>query len=129
MCQFLIKFNVKWLRFRHLSVFLCYIFSFYKRKLRKKLVVSKYFIIFAIKIIKADNMDLTHNIIEYVNCCVGAFANRFKLSSADSYAYLRRFKGIDFLLDCYAAEHTLSIEDAVEDITMLCKKNGGRIGC
>lgn len=25
-------------------------------------------------------MDLTHNIIEYVNCCVGAFANRFKLS-------------------------------------------------
>ena len=57
-------------------------------------------------------MDLTHNIIEYVNCCVGAFANRFKLSLAGSYAYLRRFEGIDFLIDCYAAEHTLSIEDA-----------------
>ena len=28
-------------------------------------------------------MDLTHNIIEYVNCCVGAFANRFKLSLAE----------------------------------------------
>ena len=82
-----------------------------------------------IKILKADNMDLTHNIIEYVNCCVGAFANRFKLSSADSYAYLRRFKGIDFLVDCYAAEHTLSIEDAVEDIAILCQKNGGRLGC
>ena len=38
-------------------------------------------------------MDLTHNIIEYVNCCVGAFANRFKLTLAQSYAYLRRFKG------------------------------------
>lgn len=25
-------------------------------------------------------MDLTHDIIEYVNCCVGAFANRFKLT-------------------------------------------------
>ena len=51
-------------------------------------------------------MDLTHNIIEYVNCCVGAFANRFKLTLAQSYAYLRRFKAIDFLIDCYAAEHT-----------------------
>lgn len=39
-------------------------------------------------------MDLTHNIIEYVNCCVGAFANRFSLTLAQSYAYLRRFKGI-----------------------------------
>ncbi len=54
-------------------------------------------------------MDSTHNIIEYVNCCVGAFANRFSLTLAQSYAYLRRFKGIDFLIDCYAAEHTLSI--------------------
>lgn len=78
---------------------------------------------------KTENMDLTHNIIEYVNCCVGAFANRFKLSLTQSYAYLRRFKGIDFLIDCYAAEHTLSIDDAVEDIAILCQKNGGRIGC
>ena len=74
-------------------------------------------------------MDLTHNIIVYVNCCVGAFANRFSLTLAQSYAYLRRFKGIDFLIDCYAAEHTLSREDAVDDIMLLCQKNGGRLGC
>ena len=74
-------------------------------------------------------MDLTHNIIEYVNCCVGAFANRFSLTLSQSYAYLRRFKGIDFLIDCYAAEHTLSIEDAVEDIMLFCQMNGGRLGC
>ena len=72
-------------------------------------------------------MDLTHNIIEYVNCCVGAFARRFQLPMAQAYAYLRRFRGIDFLIDCYAAEHTLSIEDAVDDIDLLCRKNGGRL--
>ena len=72
-------------------------------------------------------MDLTHNILEYVNCCVGAFANRFQLPLPSAYAYLRRFKGVDFLIDCYPAEHTLSIEDAVEDITQLCRKNGGRL--
>ena len=72
-------------------------------------------------------MDLNHNIIEYVNCCVGAFANRFKLTTAQAYAYMRRFKGIDFLIDCYAAEHTISIDDAVEDVAFLCKKNGGHL--
>lgn len=82
-----------------------------------------------VKRIRHISMNLTHNKIEYINCCIGAFANRFDLTLAQSYAYLRRFKGIDFLIDCYAAEHTLSIEDAVEDMAMLCIKNGGRITC
>ena len=72
-------------------------------------------------------MDLPHDIIEYVNCCVGAFARRFQLKMAQAYAYLRRFKGIDFLIDCYAAEHILSIEDTVKDIAQLCQKHGGRL--
>jgi hypothetical protein len=67
------------------------------------------------------------NKIDYVICCVGAFASRFNLSNAQAYAYLRRFTGIDFLLECYAAEHTLSIEDAVEDLTNICLQKGGRI--
>ena len=67
------------------------------------------------------------NKIEYVICCVGAFAMRFKLSNSQAYAYLRRFAAIDFLLDCYAAEHTLSIDDAVDDITHICLQKGGRI--
>ncbi|WP_349875297.1 DUF3791 domain-containing protein [Bacteroides cellulosilyticus] len=36
-------------------------------------------------------------------------------------------QGIDFLLDCYAAEHTLSIDDAVSDLQALCSRKGGRI--
>ncbi len=44
--------------------------------------------------------------IEYVVACVGAFAQQYQLSNMQAYAYLRRFTGIDFLLDCYAAEHT-----------------------
>jgi len=65
--------------------------------------------------------------IEYVVACVGAFAQRYKLSNSQAYAYLRRFTGIDFLLDCYAAEHTLSIDDAVADLQALCSRKGGRI--
>lgn len=51
----------------------------------------------------------------------------FNLTNAQAYAYLRRFSGIDFLLDCYAAEHTLSIDDAVEDLTQICLQKGGQI--
>lgn len=65
--------------------------------------------------------------IEYVVACVGAFAHRFELTNAQAYSYLRRFTGIDFLLDCYAAEHTLSIDDAVSDLQELCKRKGGRL--
>ena len=57
--------------------------------------------------------------IEYVVVCVGAFAQRYNLSNSQAYAYLRRFTGIDFLLDCYAAEHTLSIDDAVPDLQVM----------
>ena len=67
------------------------------------------------------------NRIEYVVACVGAFAQRFNLSNMQAYAYLRRFTGIDFLLDCYAAEHTLSIDDALSDLQVICQREGGKI--
>lgn len=66
-------------------------------------------------------------IIEYVVCCVGAFASKFQLTNAQAYAYLRRYSGIDFLIDCYAAEHTLSIDDAVDDLAAICMKKGGKL--
>lgn len=72
-------------------------------------------------------MNTVFNKIEYVVSCVGAFASRFNLTNAQAYAYLRRFSGIDFLLDCYAAEHTLSIDDAVDDLTTICLKKGGKL--
>ena len=64
---------------------------------------------------------------KYVVCCVGAFAAKFSLTNAQAYAYLSRFSGIDFLIDCYAAEHTLSIDDAVNDLTAVCSKKGGKL--
>lgn len=67
------------------------------------------------------------NRIEYVVACVGAFAQHHKLSDSQAYAYLRRFAGIDFILECYAAEHTLSIDDAVSDLQVICRREGGRI--
>ena len=67
------------------------------------------------------------NRIEYLATCISAFGERFRLSNIEAYNYLKRFKGVEFLIDCYDAEHTLSIENAVEDLQMLCAKNGGKL--
>lgn len=67
------------------------------------------------------------NRIEYVICCVGAFAEKFNISNADAYAYLNKYGAVNFLIDCYAAEHTLSIDNAVEDMKYICLKKGGDI--
>lgn len=65
--------------------------------------------------------------VEYIIACVAEFAQRFKLSNRQSYVYLRRFKGIDFLDKFYDMEHTFSIEDAVNDIMRICHRNGGAL--
>lgn len=65
--------------------------------------------------------------IEYIVVCISEFANRFNLSSQQAYAYLKRYKGIDYLDEFYDVEHLFSIEDAVDDVTNMCKRNGGTL--
>lgn len=67
------------------------------------------------------------NRIEYVLACIGAFAEKFKLTNKSAYNYLHRFKALDFLNNFYDVEHTQSIEDAVDDMTLICKRNGGQL--
>jgi hypothetical protein len=59
--------------------------------------------------------------------CVSAFAEVKKMTPKDAFNYLARYKGIEFLVDCYEAEHTLSFDDAVDDLTTICKNNGGTV--
>ena len=63
----------------------------------------------------------------YYTICNSAFAGVKGISQKEAYNYLEEFKGIDFLEECYDAEHLLSIEDAVDDLTSVCKNNGGII--
>lgn len=60
--------------------------------------------------------------------CINAFAERYRLTAKQAFAYLNRFKGMDFLDECYEAEHLLSLEDAVNDLSIICKRNGGGLG-
>lgn len=63
--------------------------------------------------------------IPYINACIRAFAARFALSVQSAFRYLYRFQGIAFLDKFYEVEHLQSIDDAVDDLIVVCQKNGG----
>ncbi len=65
------------------------------------------------------------NIINYIVVCISEFASHYGLPMKDAYIYLRDYNGIDFLQDFYDVEHTLSFDDAVDDLTKVCLQNGG----
>jgi hypothetical protein len=70
-------------------------------------------------------MSETKKRINYTVACVNEFADRFGLGEKDAFVYLYDHEGIAFLKDNYDIEHTLSIEEAVEDLAIVCRKNGG----
>lgn len=67
------------------------------------------------------------NILEYIVVCISEFANRYRLSQTDAYEYLSNHNGIAFLKEFYDVEHTLSFDDVLGDLTVMCRRNGGTI--
>lgn len=64
--------------------------------------------------------------INYTVVCVNEFADRYHLSSKEAFTYLYDYRGIEFLKENYDIEHTLSLAEAVDDLTTICRNNGGR---
>ena len=71
--------------------------------------------------------DLERNMINYMVVCVNDYADRHGLSYAETFDYLLRNKGLEFLEDCYDAEHTLSLDTALDDLEAVCKRNEGMV--
>jgi hypothetical protein len=68
-----------------------------------------------------------YKMIEYYLICVLDFAEHYNIDTKKAYEYLDEYGGIDFLEKYYEAEHILGIEAAIDDLTFMCKKNGGEI--
>lgn len=63
--------------------------------------------------------------IDYAVICVSEFAKKYNMKIKDAFQFLYQYKAIEFLKENYEIEHTLSLEDAVEDMLLICEKNGG----
>ncbi|MCM1182236.1 MAG: DUF3791 domain-containing protein [Roseburia sp.] len=66
--------------------------------------------------------------INYAVTCVSEFAYRHGMTMKEAFQFLFEYKAIEFLKENYDIEHTLSLEDAVDDMLMICEKNGGTLG-
>ena len=65
--------------------------------------------------------------VPYMNAVVRKFATRKAMPLQDAFSYLWRYDGLKLLDECYEAIHLQSIDDAVDDLTVVCQRNGGNI--
>lgn len=66
-------------------------------------------------------------LIRYTVACVNEFAANKSLTEKQAFDYLCNHGAMDFLVEFYDVEHTLSFEDAVNDLTLVSQQNGGKI--
>ena len=62
--------------------------------------------------------------IGFTVACVNEFARKYNLSEQEAFQYFFRFKGIDFIKENYDVEHILDFETILEDLGMICRRNG-----
>ena len=55
------------------------------------------------------------------------YASENGLTLAEAYKYLLAFKGIDYLIQNYRYEQTLPKETILQDVSAVCRNNGGKI--
>lgn len=65
--------------------------------------------------------------INYAVVCVNEFAHRHNLKMKEAFQFLFQYKAIEFLKENYEIEHTLSLDDALDDMLQICRKNGGML--
>lgn len=75
----------------------------------------------------AGHKKVDKRIIGYVVAVIYEFAKAYNLTVREASNYLNRYRGLEFLTEHYEAEHLLSLEDSVEDLTRVCYNNGGGI--
>lgn len=78
-------------------------------------------------VVLKSEQEFDKNVIAYIVTAISEFAKSHHLSVREASNYLIRFKGIDFLKENYDAEHLLSFDDSVQDLTQVCLNNGGGI--
>ena len=66
-----------------------------------------------------------HNKAGYVVALVSEFATKYRILPRQAYAYMKRFKGLDYFY--YDILHTFSFEDTIQSVAEVCRHNGGKI--
>lgn len=63
--------------------------------------------------------------IPLLTAAVQAFGQRCAMTRQAAFNYLHKYKGLAFLIEFYDVEHLQSMDDTVDDLLVVCQKNGG----
>lgn len=72
-------------------------------------------------------MSEQKKMINFTVVCVNEFARKHNLSVKEAFQYLFQFKAIEFIKENYESEHTLPFDTILEDVDVLCRRNGGML--
>ena len=65
--------------------------------------------------------------IPFLTAAVHAFGQRVAMSRQAAFNYLHAHKGLAFLIEFYDVEHLQSMDETVDDLLIVCQKNGGAL--
>ena len=65
--------------------------------------------------------------IPFLTACIYAFGQRFAMTRQAAFQYLHKHKGLSFLIEYYDVEHLQSMDETIDDLLIVCKKNGGTL--
>ena len=79
---------------------------------------------------KPDDRELNmkselNRLIDYAVTCINDFGDAHNLPYAEAFRYLSQYGALDFLEEFYEVEHTLPQQDVLEDMSAICRQNGG----
>lgn len=78
-------------------------------------------------VVNAKNYEEMEEVYTFISTCVYAFAKAKGLSQKAAFNYLNLFKGVSLLITCYDVEITLPLDEILNDLTVVCQRNGGKI--
>lgn len=67
------------------------------------------------------------NILGYMVALISEFSAHYGIRLRQAYAYLKRFKGLEYLQNHYGVLHTQSFPDTIEILTQVCTNYGGKL--
>ena len=76
---------------------------------------------------KLTMQDMSKYEIPFLTACIRAFGRRFSMTRQAAFRYLHEHKGLAFLIEFYDVEHLQSMDETIEDLLIICQKNGGTL--
>ena len=71
--------------------------------------------------------DMSKYEIPFLTACIQAFGRRFAMTRQAAFRYLHEHKGLAFLIEFYDVEHLQSMDETIDDLLIICQKNGGTL--